>query len=90
MYDINYFKRKFTEVPEEYLSMSTDSDPTDAWEWCNQEESDELYKIVRVYGILLAVNDGHAEYAHYGSTPKKRVLAFLDYVSATKSPYLMY
>lgn len=86
--NINYFVTKFSNIPEEYIGMSTDN--TDAWEWCDKAEQEELYRIVKPYGILLCVNDGEDEYAWYGATPKDRILGFLEYIRENKSPYLRY
>ena len=80
-YDIEYFIDKFKQIPENYISLSSDINPTDAWEWCSIEEAEALYDMINPYGILLQANDGEGGWERYAATPKARILAFLDYVS---------
>lgn len=82
--DLDFFIQKFASIPSEYLGLSTDPDPTDAWEWCSEEEQRALHKIIRPFGIMLLVNDGDEDYIGWGATPHARVTYFLNHVKETK------
>lgn len=85
-YGVDYFIHKFESIPEDYIG--TTAEATDAWEWCDKEEDADLYYLVHTWGILSDVNDG-ADYAHLGSTPQQRVVAFLKHIK-THRPYYLY
>lgn len=84
--NLDYFVKKFSDLPSEYFSLSTDSNPTDVWEWCTEEESKALRRIVKPFGILLCANDGDDEYSLLGRTPKERILNFLEYIRVERGP----
>lgn len=80
-YNIEYFIKIFSDVPDSYWSLSSVMDPTDAWEWLvDIREQEALYDIVQPWGLLLAANDGLGRFATMGNSPKERVLAFLNYI----------
>lgn len=80
VYSIEYFIKLFEEIHEEYFSLSSDVNPSDAWEWLEDDEQECLYTMIEPYGLLLAANDGIKDYVAFGNTPKDRVVAFLKYV----------
>ena len=83
VYTIEHFIWLFNSLPDDYISVSTntDDDSMDAWEWiATRVEEDALYDIVEPYGILLAANDGMGGYALLGNTPKQRILKFLTMI----------
>jgi hypothetical protein len=79
---IDEFITHFEEIPEEYFTVSSVNNPTDVWEWIENDIAAEwrLFQLVAPYGILLAANDGIGPYKILGTEPKKRVLLFLGYV----------
>lgn len=88
-YDLEYFINKFDAIPEEAYSSTHDELPSDAWEWCDQDEANDLFRIVHRYGILSDVNDGEGKYLSYGDTEKQRVLRFLNYIMDEKKRYFL-
>jgi hypothetical protein len=89
-YTLDYFVDKFESIPEEMISLTSEEEPTDVWEWCDKEESDALFWIVHPWGILCDVNDGIEEFENYGSSPKVRVLRFLNYIKANRLKFYYY
>jgi hypothetical protein len=86
-FSLDYFITYFKDIPEEQLCLVKDTNKGsshlamgDAWEWLDDEEQDALYTIIRPYGLLVHVNDGFGEFIHMGTTPKQRVIAFLQQI----------
>ncbi len=84
-YTLDYFIQKFEEIPSSYIGLSTDALATDAWEWCAADEAEVLFKLIRPYGQLIAVNDGLDDCIYYGADPHSRVLNFLKVVKQKRS-----
>ena len=82
MFTLEYFIKKFADLPEDYMGLTTED--TDAWMWCSTEEADALAKIVKPFGLLIDVNDGIDSGKGYGDTPKQRVLRFLNHIADVK------
>lgn len=68
VYTLEYFINKFSDIPEDYIGLS--SEGTDAYEWCDQDEGNALYMIVRLWGYLTDINDGINSSKFFGRTPK--------------------
>jgi hypothetical protein len=80
-YTIDYFIALFDELPEEYWSLSTEVNPTDAWAWVqNGTEATALYFMIKPFGFLVQVNDGAGAWAGYANSPKERVIKFLNMI----------
>lgn len=78
---IDDFIRHYESLDENFFSLSTDLNPTDAWEWLDSlAEEWCLYSLIKDYGNLLACNDGYGKYIELGDSPKKRIVVFLYYV----------
>lgn len=84
-YSIDFFIKKFENMPEEYMGFSYETNPSDVWEWtyCD-EEAMALYNIARPYGLLVQVNDGNNGWSELGDNPKERVVSFLKYIKMSK------
>lgn len=88
VYTLDYFIQKFSDIPEEFIGVTSDDDPTDVWEWCSKEESNALFLHIKPWGILCDVNDGIEKWEGYADTPKARVLKFLQYIKDNRIQFL--
>lgn len=86
VYTLDYFLKKFEEIPEEYIGTSEQG--TDAFEWCGLDEGNELFKIVKPWCILSDVCDGTPQYINMGATPKQRLINMLLHIKKYRLPYL--
>lgn len=89
-HSVEYFIEYFKQVEEEQMVLTAQTNVTssvpmgDAWEWLTDDEQDSLYEIIMPYGMLIHVNDGVGMWRNVGDTPKKRVLAFLEFIRKAK------
>lgn len=91
MLNLDYFIKKFKDIPEEHFELSNVQYALTAWDWLDSEEEQAtLYELINPYGMLIAVNDGHAQWYTLGQTPKIRILNFLEYVKRARTIDLVY
>lgn len=88
VYTLDYFIQKFDAIPEEFIGVTSEDEPTDVWEWCDEEEARALFRHIKPWGILCDVNDGIDRWENYGDSPKQRVLRFLNYIKDNRIQYL--
>ncbi len=87
LHDIDYFIRFFEYIEKDMIGMSTDKPSSDAWEWLREDEADDLYDIIKPFGLLIEVNDGMNNWEEIGKTPQERVCNFLQWVQRQNEEY---
>jgi hypothetical protein len=78
-YFLEDFQHIFSQAPEHFTSP---------WNIVDDDMAVDLFYIVKSFGILSDVSKGEPEYLVFGSTPKERVVGFLNYIDKHKHPLL--
>jgi hypothetical protein len=81
-FNIEHFIDKFSQIPDEMIKVSTETNSYDAWEWCTPGEAKDLGNLIsHLNTTLLEANDGVGDWAGVThKSPKERILLFLKIV----------
>ena len=78
-YFLEDFQHMYSQAPDQFACP---------WDIIDDAMVDDLYYITKPWGILSDVAKGEPKYLVFGSTPKERVIGFLNYIERNKHPLL--